>query len=107
MQIVEGWSQTGAMIATSLDTLVSMIDFPGPSIKIYYVNDIEWVRHPFVYNQLKKIIMNDEIDDIICRSESHLYSLNNLFNTNFSTINEVLDYEELLCKITNLKTNSG
>lgn len=80
MQLVEAWGQPGITIATSVATAVSLLDFPGPQRKLYYVWDMEWVRAPqWAYGSLADLFQHPDLS-IITRNPVHDKVISGCFN---------------------------
>lgn len=80
MQIVEAWAQPGITIATSINTAVNLIDFPGPKYKLFYIWDIEWLRGPQRIWGALYDLFNHESLQLIARTDEYATIIHNAFN---------------------------
>lgn len=55
------WNFQGAVISTSLSTTHQLKNFCGPSRRIYYCQDAEWMRSGADFNQLRELLKDTEI----------------------------------------------
>ncbi len=82
MQISEAWFQPGPIIATSISTAKSLIEFTSPE-KFFYVWDLEWIRNTpaqsVQYENFKDVYTNKSLK-LIARSQSHKKLIENCFN---------------------------
>ncbi len=76
--IVETFSYTGHIFATSLNLANKLLNSPC-SIKYFYIWDLEWIRRTFPYESYAQIYRNPKLK-IIARSDSHKIILENNFN---------------------------
>lgn len=80
MQIHEGFSFDGPMVATSLSTADKLARWPGPSRRLFYVWDLEWLRMPQKsFEQLRGIYGNPDFD-LIARGPDHAHVLMDVWN---------------------------
>lgn len=75
------WGQEGIAIATNFELAQRLLEIPGPTRKILYLWDLEWLRGRTMrpYALYRHIINNI---DIVCRHESHAQVVKNGFNKN-------------------------
>jgi hypothetical protein len=99
MHISEAWGQKGTTIATSLSTANQLLSFPGPSSKLFYVWDLEWLRgqHRYADNYIQ-IYCNPDLV-LIARSTPHAQIIHNNFNREISHIVSDFDLEKLIGEI--------
>ena len=101
MQMIEAWNQKGVTIATSITTASQLLTYPGPSLKIYYMWDLPWMRIiPKVYSVTHAVVTNPNLM-LIARSEYHALAIQNAYNVPKPTIVEHMHITELLKVIDN------
>lgn len=67
----EVWGFKGTLMSTTLKTTERMIRCPGPSKKIFYVWDLEWLRLPFAqFEKLSEIYCHPSIE-LVARTSGH------------------------------------
>ena len=80
MQMVECWAQPGITIATSMNTAINLIDFPGPQHKLYYVYDMEWMRGAQrMWGAFHDLFTHPELK-LIARTPEYATIIENAFN---------------------------
>jgi hypothetical protein len=65
----EAWGYDGIVIATNLNTANTLLQCPCPIKKFFYVWDLEWIYHPFMYQYLQNIYQSDLV--LIARNNDH------------------------------------
>ncbi len=81
MQLTEAWGYDGTLIATTLSTASKILQFPGPSRKLFYVWDLEWLRmREKSFSELRSIYANPRLQ-LIARSDEHARVLEACWNT--------------------------
>lgn len=101
--LVGAWAQEGITIATTLQLAQSMIEWPGPSHKIYYIWDIGWLLNPRYVNAYKQYeLLHDKNIIIITRCEDHNNIIKNNYNRESDFIFDNFDNKKLLNVIKNL-----
>ena len=67
------------IVATDITTAMLASTLMLPKKKYYYITGLEWVGHkPLVYQELKEIYLNEELD-LIVSNESDYRIIKNLF----------------------------
>ena len=65
------WGYDAPVIATDLASAKTLLSASGPTEKLFYVWDLEWLRLPdYNHEELSKIYNNDDIK-LIARSDRH------------------------------------
>jgi len=96
MHAVEAWDQEGIGIATSFNTVEKLLGCPRLNPKIYYMWDLEFLRmNPKRYDVCRNIICHPKIE-LVVRSQSHQYLVENNFNRQVNGIIDNFNIEELL-----------
>ncbi len=96
MQVTECWNQHTPIIATSLSTAHKLLEFPGPTQKLYYIWDIEWLRPDNSNYELHRhAIVNPELT-LIARSREHADIIENCFNRKIEHIVDDFNIEQIL-----------
>lgn len=72
------WGFDGLTIATDIDGADSLIKAVGPTKKVFYVWDLEWLR-PWGRNFLYNVGVYRNID-LVCRSDEHANTLSKYCN---------------------------
>jgi hypothetical protein len=101
MQIYEGWSYNGIVVATSLSTASKALSFPSSAAKFFYVWDLEWIRMKHKYaKELYSIYRNPNLK-LIARSKSHKNLIEDCWNTKVVGIVDDFNLNELLLCLQN------
>jgi hypothetical protein len=107
MQIHEGFSYDGPMIATSLSTADKLARWPGPSRRLFYTWDMEWLRMPQKsFEQLRGIYANPDLE-LVARGQDHARLLEDVWNVKVRAVVEDFDLNELLKVINVHRTDAG
>ena len=107
MNMIEGWDQSGAMIATSENTAIKLLNFIGTRDKFFYVWDLGAYHERFAGMRRVKSFDMDNIffkEDLtlICRNHIHAQLIENNFNRkvehvvdnfNIDKIVEIINHE--------------
>lgn len=67
MEQSECFSFDGTVIATSIETAERLLTFPGPTKKLFYVWNMEWINNPQPYSRFVNVYNNPSID-LVARS---------------------------------------
>lgn len=71
MNVAECYGFRGVVVATDLHTAGLLAGCPGPSRRLFYVWDLEWLRlGPYPHEDLRAIYGNPRLE-IVARSEDH------------------------------------
>jgi hypothetical protein len=96
MPIVECFSFKGITVATCLNTARYLLNMPGPSRRIFYLNDLEWLRfNPRAPWEAIAPIYQNPLLELFVRSESHQKIVASSFNRT-PKVCEDFRYEQLL-----------
>lgn len=96
MQLAEGWGFDGVMVATSFSTAAKILRFPGPSRKLFYVWDLEWMRMGQKdFRSLQKVYGTNELT-LVARSEDHARILSQVWNRDVGIITDNLDLNRFI-----------
>lgn len=88
MHISEAYHYDGPIIATCLNTLNKLLTFPSPHPKLFFLNDLEWLRLPNKnFAQLEYLYRNPHIN-LICRSNEHKKLVESCWNRKVKFIAE-------------------
>jgi len=91
MPILEAWNFHGPMIATSLSTAAHLIRFPSSCKKIFYINDLEWIRLKNKnFSVLQSVYSSKELT-LIARSNDHKNIIENCWNTKVIAVADRLE----------------
>lgn len=75
MNLAEVYSYNGPVVATNINNASRLLEYPGPSKKVFYVWDLEWLRMPNKqYEQLNDVYGKIPL---IARSKRHYDILSN------------------------------
>lgn len=94
MQVREAWGFKGVLIATNLETARILDYIPGPSQKLLYLWQLEWMLCDETYQQMSELYQNDTIE-LIARSTSYADLISQLWKKPIE-IMENFDYEKLI-----------
>lgn len=97
LPIIEAYNYSGTLVATSLNTAQKLISFPGPTRKLFYVWDLEWLRiKQKNFSELQSIYRNNQLE-IFSRSQSHKLAIEECWNVKVKAIVEDFgDFKEFL-----------
>jgi len=88
MHIFEAYGFDGPLIATDLNTCTKLLRFPTPRPKIFFLNDLEWIRTTNKqYESLAQVYRNPQLH-LFCRSEDHKALVENCWNLKVAQIVE-------------------
>ncbi len=93
--MVEAWAQPGVSIATSMSIANSLLEWPGPQKKMFYVWDMSWLRNPKVYGPATQLFSNPGLG-IIARCEDHARIIENNFNVEVKHVCENFNTSQLV-----------
>ncbi len=80
MNVSEAYGYDGSLIATNLQTADKILNFPGPSRRLFYVWDLEWMRLPNRnYDMFASVYKNCRLE-LFCRSKQHQFFIRNAWN---------------------------
>jgi hypothetical protein len=96
MNMSESWGHHGVVIATSALLANKLVDIPGPSVKYYYVWDLDWLRGQQRPYLLHHKLFHEPSLRFICRGKSHADIIKNTFNININHIMDDFNYKQLL-----------
>lgn len=92
MHVMEAYNFDGPLIATNLNTALKLINFPSPKPKLFFLNDLEWLRFPNKnYDTFETIYRNKELT-LIARSEDHAKLMENCWNVKVEHIVHNYDF---------------
>tara|TARA_R100000008_G_scaffold20733_1_gene10906 strand:+ start:10 stop:516 length:507 start_codon:yes stop_codon:yes gene_type:complete len=99
--IIEAWSQSGAMIATSENTASKLATFIGTRNKFFYIWDIVYYLKRFAGRKYVDTFTTGSIYSnknlkLICRSESHAKIIENNFNRKVEYIVDNLNMHKMM-----------
>jgi len=95
MLLMEAWAQPGVSIATSLSTAHSLLSFPGPHAKIFYMWDMSWIRNPKMVGQYSSLFRSADLR-ILARCQDHATILKNNFNIDVGDTFDNFEHKPLL-----------
>jgi hypothetical protein len=96
MNITEAYSFDGVVIATDLSTAGQMARMPGPSDRLFYAWDLEWIcDHAHSYERLASAYGNPDIP-LIARSRSHAEMIRRCWNRDVEAVVEYCSLPGLL-----------
>lgn len=100
MLAIEAWAQPGITIATSMSTALKLLKFPAPAKKVFYIWDLNWLRHPVEFGPLGRLFSSTEIFcnreiTIIARCQDHADVISNNFNRSVDYIFDNFEYKPL------------
>jgi hypothetical protein len=80
MNICEAYDFRGVAVATDVATARSLTRFPGPSGRLFYVWDLEWMRgEPADYDALAAAYRDERVS-LVARSPSHARLIEECWN---------------------------
>lgn len=92
MHIFEAYGFDGTTIATDISTAAKLIRFPTPNPKIFFLNDLEWIRFPQKnYELFAQIYRNPQLR-LFCRSEEHKEMVERCWNVKVEKVVERYDF---------------
>lgn len=71
MHITEGWGFDGPVVATNLSTARKLIRFPSVSHRVFYAQDLEWLRGPRQSYRELRAVYGDPGLLLLARSRDH------------------------------------
>lgn len=96
MQVAECWNQLTPVVATSLSTINKLLQFPGPTHKIYYVWDLEWLRNGNrYYNHYRIPFLSPDVT-LVARSKDHAALISSTFNVEVEHVIEDCRIDQFL-----------
>ncbi len=96
MQIMEGWGYDAPIVATTFNTAEKLLRFPACPRKLFYVNDLEWLRRPQRnFYQLQAVYGSPQLT-LIARSHDHKQVLEQLWNRPVAAVMDSFDIPQLL-----------
>jgi len=110
MNIIEGWDQDGAMIATSENTARKLLNFIGTQEKFFYVWDLELFYELIAGKKYIKTfdmtnIFFEESLTLICRNSLHAQLIENNFNRQVKYTVDNFDIKKIMEIVNNERTN--
>jgi hypothetical protein len=96
MQMAEAWGQHGPAVATSISTAIKLLDFPGPSPKLFYVWDLQWIRRGQQMWEIFEYVYCNPRLTLIARGEDHQRVISQCFNRDVEYIVDDFNIEQLL-----------
>jgi len=102
MDYAEVYGHDAVCIATDFDSAKYLIKCPGPSHRIFYVWDLEWLHGGKTYEDFAGIYKN-ELLDIVVQSEVHKEIFTRSWNRIPSTVVENADLSEFYKYVTEIK----
>ena len=93
--MTEVYGFDGVLVTTTVQQTFQTLNFPRPSKRVFYVNDIEWVRHHGLSYEYYQHVFRSKIRKV-ARSEEHAYIIKNCFNIGHVDVNPNFNLEELL-----------
>jgi hypothetical protein len=95
MQSCEAWGYDGPVVATSLATAKKLVGCPGPSAKLFYLWDLEWLRmRDKPYHALRAVYGNPELK-LVCRTAEHRELVGRLWGGTVAGVVEDADLTRL------------
>ena len=93
MGINEIWPYRGTLIATSLETAIRINKVVGSIRRIFYVNDLEWIRNKtnFLHN-----LQAFEKTEIIARSHEHAFHIERYANIKVTNIVPIFEIGKII-----------
>lgn len=96
----DAWGFKFPLVATNLDSAFQLIRFPATPRRIFYVNDLEWLRHhlwngPPPYHALAEIYRSPKLE-LVCRSEDHSATVAAAWNVTRPRVVSLCDAESLV-----------
>jgi hypothetical protein len=105
MHINEVWGFDGQVIATNINTASKLVRSPGPSKKIFYCWDLDWLRiQQKQYEQLHSIYSNPQLQ-LVARSVDHQKLLVDLWGAKNVPVIEDFELPRLIEMIYGGSTN--
>jgi len=98
MHLANSWGQEGTCVATNAYLADKLLNTPGPSRRLFYLWDLEWLRGHRVksYESYLGVYTNPELE-IVCRSETHREIFENNFNRKVDFVLRDNSIQEWLC----------
>jgi hypothetical protein len=92
--MIEAWAQPGVSISTSIPTTLSLLRFPGPNVRMFYVWDMSWMDNPKRYGVMTSLFRHPSLH-IIARCNHHAQIISNNFNIEVKHIVENFQHQNL------------
>lgn len=90
--ISDGYYWDGPMIATCLETAHKLLNFPTCPFKMFFIEDLEWLRMPQKnYHELEQIYRNPSLT-LLCRSDDHKKVIENAWNVKVEKVIHNYDF---------------
>ena len=99
MSLNEIWNFNGVLVSTNINTTLALKKCFAPSIKIFYVWDLEWMRPAMGQNiEFERVVQafSDESIDLVARSKDHAKAIENYSNRKVKHIVENFNIEKLM-----------
>lgn len=95
MNLRECWGFKAPVISTDMSTTEYLLSFPGPTKKLFYVWNLEWIfQSNLQIETVEKIYLADDIN-LIARNQIHYNILKNNFKEPIGIL-EDFNHEQLL-----------
>jgi hypothetical protein len=79
MQMAEAYGFDGPVVATSLSSAGKLLRMPACPKKLFLVWDLEWLRKPHAYENLKTVYCHSELT-LLARGEDHAKAISDCWN---------------------------
>jgi hypothetical protein len=79
MQMAEAYGFDGPVVATSLSSAAKLLRMPSCPRKFFLVWDLEWLRKPQPYENLKAVYFHSELT-LLARGEDHAKAISDCWN---------------------------
>jgi hypothetical protein len=94
MQVAEGWTFDGVVVATDLSTAAKLQTFPSAVRKLFMVWDLEWVGAKRPYRELAPLYRDPEFA-LLARSADHARAIRGCWNVGAAVVGD-LDLSRVL-----------
>ncbi len=95
MHQAEAWTFDGVLVATDFNSARKLIKFPSASRKLFYVDDLYWLRtEGFSFSSIREVFGSEELE-LIARCEDHQKLLSQSFNREVFVV-EDYDLQEII-----------
>ena len=95
MQVMEGWGYEAPIVATTFNTAEKLLRFPACTKRLFYVNDLEWLRSSRGYEHLRAVYGSPRLT-LIARSADHKQVLEQLWNRPVAAVMDRFEIPALL-----------
>ena len=97
MHVVDAYGYFDPIIATSLDSALTLINLPAPTRKFYYIWDLQWMNYnnDLPWGFYNRLFTNQSLE-LISRNKAHAGLIESCFNVKINHIFDNFSTKDLL-----------